>query len=85
MNESKIENSQPTLQQHNVMRSLLTTDGVDVPIGKYVFYVGGTIISPKPQKRLVTQNWLHGNPLKSYKNIFSTELICWEWIRINYV
>jgi len=70
--------------QARVMRSLLTTDGADVPIGKYVFYVGGTIISPKPQKRLVTQNWLHGNPYKSYKNIFSTESICWEWIRVNY-
>jgi hypothetical protein len=66
------------------MRSLITTDKKEVEIGKYVFYVGGTIISPKPQKRLVTENWLHGNPYKSYKNIFSNEAECWEWIRINY-
>jgi hypothetical protein len=66
------------------MRSLITTDNKEVEIGKYVFYVGGTIISPKPQKRLVTENWLHGNPFKSYKNIFSTESACWEWIRTNY-
>lgn len=66
------------------MRSLITTDKKEVEIGKYVFYVGGTINSPKPQKRLVTENWLHGNPYKSYKNIFSSKDKCWEWIRINY-
>ncbi len=66
------------------MRSLITSDGLEVEIGKYVFYVGGTIISPQPQKRLVTENWLHGNPFKSYKNIFSSEDKCCEWIRINY-
>ena len=66
------------------MRSLFTTDKKEVEIGKYVYYVGGTIISPTPQKRLVTQNWLHGNPYKSYKNIFSTESSCLEWIRVNY-
>lgn len=66
------------------MRSLITTDKIEVEIGKYIFYVGGTIKQPTPQKRLVTENWLHGNPLKSYKNIFSTEEKCWEWIRTNY-
>lgn len=60
-------------------QSLLTTDGVDVPIGKFIFYVGGYINKPIPQKRIVTQYWLH-NPLKSYKHIFSTEGKCWDWI-----
>jgi len=49
------DGSQPALQQTDVMRSLITSDGINVPIGKYVFYVGGTIISPKPQKRC----WRH--------------------------
>ena len=60
------------------MDYLLTTDNVKVEINKFVYYIGSNY---EVQKRKVTKFWLHGDPFRSYKQIYSTYLKCFEAIK----